>query len=136
MQTLIHINDNTIITTLENAVTNKADKSELPTKLSDLTNDEGFLKKVILTKAEYDALDEIDDNILYVISDGSEVGDNNFITESQLDSRGFLVQSDKTELIEANEALSAQIGQLQNRITELEQIIAQLQSEMANTLTI
>ena len=31
---------------------------------------------------------------------------------------------------------SAQIGQLQDRITELEQIIAQIQSEMANTLTI
>lgn len=77
----------------------------VPTKISELENDKGYLVKVILTQAEYDALETKDPNALYVISDANETEDNNFVTESQLDSRGFLTQTDKSELNEYDQFL-------------------------------
>ena len=83
--------------------------NDIPTKISELENDKGYLVKIILTQAEYDALEEKDDNALYVISDADDTENNNFVTESQLDSRGFLTQSDKTELNEYDQFLLSKI---------------------------
>jgi hypothetical protein len=54
-------------------------------------------------------LEEKDINTLYVISDADDTENNNFVTESQLDSRGFLTQSDKTELNEYDQFLLSKI---------------------------
>ena len=56
----------------------KADKTDIPTKTSQLTNDSGYLtestwKIVRLTQAEYDALPTKDENTFYYITDAPEL---------------------------------------------------------------
>jgi molecular chaperone GrpE (heat shock protein) len=91
---------------------------------------------VILTQAEYDAIDEKDPNALYVISDANETEDNNFVTEAQLESRGFLTQTDKSELNEYDSFLLDKITELETKLTEALNKIAALEAEMENTLTV
>lgn len=109
---------------------------EVPTKISELENDKGYLVKVILTQAEYDAIDEKDPNALYVISDANETEDNNFVTEAQLESRGFLTQTDKSALNEYDSFLLGKIIELETKLTEALNKIAALEAEMENTLTV
>ena len=92
---------------------------DVPTKISELENDKGYLIKVVLTQAEYDALEEKDANALYVISDANETEDNNFVTEAQLESRGFLTQTDKSELNEYDSFLLDKITELETKIQKL-----------------
>lgn len=97
---------------VENFVSTNTPDIDIPTKISELENDKGYLVKVVLTQQEYDALEEKDVNTLYVISDANEVEDNNFVTESQLESRGFLTQTDKSELNEYDQFLLSKIDNI------------------------
>lgn len=111
-------------------------KSEVATKISDLENDKGYLVKVILTQSEYDALETKDLNALYVISDANETEDNNFVTEAQLESRGFLTQTDRSELKEYDDFLLGKISDLESKLTAALGRIATLESELENTLKV
>lgn len=111
-------------------------KSEVATKISDLENDKGYLVKVVLTQAEYDALETKDPNALYVISDANETEDNNFVTEAQLESRGFLTQTDRSELKEYDDFLLGKISDLESKLTAALGRIATLESELENTLKV
>lgn len=109
---------------------------EVPTKISELENDKGYLVKVVLTQAEYDALETKDPNALYVISDANETEDNNFVTEAQLESRGFLTQTDRSELKEYDDFLLGKISDLESKLTAALGRIATLESELENTLKV
>ena len=109
---------------------------EVPTKISELENDKGYLVKVVLTQAEYDALETKDPNSLYVISDANETEDNNFVTEAQLESRGFLTQTDRSELKEYDDFLLGKISDLESKLTTALGRIATLESELENTLKV
>lgn len=103
-------------------------KSEIESK--------GYLYKVILTQSEYDNLVEYDPQALYVISDASENGQHNFVTEEQLNDRGFLTQSDKTEMQETLSLFNDTIVSLQKTIASLQARIDELEGELNDTLTI
>lgn len=111
-------------------------KSEVATKISDLENDKGYLIKIVLTQAEYDALETKDPNALYVISDANETEDNNFVTEAQLESRGFLTQTDRSELKEYDDFLLGKISDLESKLAAALGRIATLESELENTLKV
>ena len=98
--------------------------------------DKGYLYKVILKQAEYDALVEYDPQALYVISDAAESGQHNFVTEEQLNDRGFLTQSDKTEMQETLSLFNDTIVSLQRTIASLQARIDELEGELNDTLTI
>ena len=125
----------------ENYVTNEAlDKkgylTEIPSEY--ITEREleakGFLYKVVLTQEEYDALEEQDPHALYIISDAYETDGLNFVTETQLDKRGFLTNSDKTELVGAINALKDNtIGDVVEGKTVVEMITAV--SDIAENMT-
>ena len=117
-------------------ISGKANIDDVPTKISELENDKGYLVKVILTQAEYDALETKDANTLYAISDTNETVDTNFITKSQLDSRGFLTQTDKSELSAYDQVLLGKITELESKLTAALNRITTLETEMQNTLSV
>ena len=96
----------------------------------------GYLYKVVLTTAEYNALTEYDPQALYVISDAHENDNSNFVTEAQLNDRGFLTQSDKTEMQESLSSQNDIITALQQTIATMQAKINELETALGNTLTI
>lgn len=96
----------------------------------------GYLYKVILKQAEYDALVEYDPQALYVISDAAESGQHNFVTEEQLNDRGFLTQSDKTDIEESLSLFNDTVAALQQTIASLQAKVKELEEELKNTLTV
>lgn len=70
-----HIGDTTIHVTSDDktAWNAKADTSDIPTNVSELTNDSNYVTSVVKTKSEYTALTEKDSNTLYFISDTEEI---------------------------------------------------------------
>ena len=72
-------------------------EGKIPTSTSQLSNDSdfitlndvkanGYIYKVSLTQAEYDALEEKDENALYIITDISQDEDDRFVSKSELDA--------------------------------------------------
>jgi hypothetical protein len=96
----------------------------------------GYLYKVILTQGEYDSLTEYDPSALYIISDAGENAKDNFVTESQLDDRGYLTQTDKTELTDVHSNLEGRIKSLEETVANLQNIINGLTSQLENTLIV
>jgi hypothetical protein len=72
-------------TELNNAVSGKADKTSIPTKTSQLTNDSGYLKSI---PSEYVTETELA-NKKYLTSVPSE-----YITETELNAKGYLTEED------------------------------------------
>ena len=58
------------------------------------------------------------------------------VTESQLESKGFLTQSDKTELSNYDSVLLEKLNTLESKLTEALGRISTLETELANTLNI
>ena len=79
-------------------------------------------------------MEEQDPHALYIISDAYETDGLNFVTETQLDKRGFLTKSDKTELEGAINALKDNtIGDVVEGKTVVDMITAV--SDMVENMT-
>lgn len=107
--------------------------SAMPTDLSDLTNNTGFLKKVACTQAEYDALEVKDPNTIY-ITEGQNI---ELVQKSAFDaSINAINNAGYQTAADVSNAIGTAMSSALHMVTLTQEQYDALQEKAANTLYI